>query len=73
MCKENVIEKCVGTPISWNAGCDITKTKKKKGKGKKKVTVEVKAVSFFNFFDTVETEKKKEDLSEKKEEDDDEE
>ena len=73
MCKENVIEKCIGTPISWNAGCDITKTKKKKGKGKKKVTVEVKAISFFNFFDTVETEKKKEDVSEKKEEDEDEE
>lgn len=41
-------------------GCDPTKAKKKKGKGKKKSTVTVKADSFFNFFETVETEKKEE-------------
>lgn len=58
MCKENVIEKCIGTPITWNAGCDVTKTKKKKGKGKKKVSVTIKSESFFNFFETVDTEKK---------------
>ena len=56
--KPNVIEKLVGTPITWKAGCDVTKTKKKKGKGKKKHTVEVKVDSFFNFFESVDAEKK---------------
>jgi nucleosome assembly protein 1-like 1 len=58
MCKQNVIEKCIGTPITWMPGCDVTKTKKKKGKGKKKTMVTVKCESFFNFFETVETEQK---------------
>jgi nucleosome assembly protein 1-like 1 len=72
--KPNVIEKLVGTPITWKAGCDVTKTKKKKGKGKKKHTVEVKAESFFNFFETVEAEKKEvdQDSSDEKQEDGDE-
>lgn len=56
--KPNVIEKLIGTPITWKAGCDVTKTKKKKGKGKKKHTVEVRAESFFNFFESVDAEKK---------------
>lgn len=60
MCKQNVIEKCIGTEITWMPGCDVTKTKKKKGKGKKKVNVTVKCESFFNFFETVATEKKPE-------------
>jgi len=30
MTKNNVVEKCVGTPIQWAAGCDPTKEKKKK-------------------------------------------
>ena len=58
MCKQNVIEKCIGTPITWMPGCDVTKTKKKKGKGKKKTMVTVKCESFFNFFETVEAEQK---------------
>lgn len=58
MCKQNVIEKCIGTPITWMPGCDVTKTKKKKGKGKKKTMVIVKCESFFNFFETVETAEK---------------
>ena len=57
MCKQNVIEKCIGTPISWQPGCDTTHAKKKKGKGKNKQTVLVKCPSFFNFFETVQTEK----------------
>ena len=32
--------------------------KKKKGKGKKKISVTIKSESFFNFFETVDTEKK---------------
>lgn len=50
MSQQNVIEKCVGTPITWNGGCDVTQIKKKKGKGNKKKTVVVKCESFFNFF-----------------------
>ena len=57
MSKQNVIEKCVGTPITWQPGCDTTHTKRKKGKGKHKQTVLVKCASFFNFFETVQTEK----------------
>jgi len=58
MCKQNVIEKCLGSAITWMPGCDVTKTKKKKGKGKKKTMVTVKCESFFNFFETVATEQK---------------
>ncbi len=57
MCKENIIEKCVGSKITWMPGCDVTRTKKTKGKGKKKVTVTVKSESFFNFFETIESDK----------------
>lgn len=42
LARENVIEKCVGTTIEWNEGCDPTQAKKKKkvknGKNKKTVT-----------------------------------
>ena len=58
MTKPNVVEKCIGTPIEWQAGCDPTKEKKKKKvkqQGKTKtVTTQVKCDSFFNFFETVE-------------------
>jgi len=58
MTKPNVVEKCVGTPIIWAAGCDPTKEKKKKkvksGGKQKTVTTTVKCESFFNFFETVE-------------------
>jgi nucleosome assembly protein 1-like 1 len=57
MCKENVIEKCIGQQIQWISGADPTKQKKRKGKGKKKSTVLVKAESFFNFFETVDADK----------------
>lgn len=57
MCKDNVIEKCIGQQIQWISGSDPTKQKKRKGKGKKKSTVLVKADSFFNFFETVDAEK----------------
>lgn len=68
MCKQNVIEKCIGSTIQWSPGCDPTKTKKKKGKGKKKTTVLVKAESFFNFFETVDTEKSEKPKNEKADE-----
>ena len=32
MSQQNVIDGCVGTPITWLPGCDVTHTKKKKGK-----------------------------------------
>lgn len=59
MGKQNVIEKCIGTKIEWEAGCDPTVTKKKKkvkGKDGKKTNknVTVKTDSFFNFFETIE-------------------
>jgi hypothetical protein len=52
-----MVDRSVGTTISWTAGSDVTKTKKKKGKGKKKVNVVVKCESFFNFFETIEPSK----------------
>jgi len=67
--KPNMIEKCVGTEIEWNEGCDVTvkKTKKKsKKKGSKPVTKMVKQDSFFNFFKSLSAD------DEKKEGDDDE-
>ena len=58
MARPNVVEKCVGTNIAWAQGCDPTKEKKKKkvksGGKTKTVTTQVKAESFFNFFETVE-------------------
>jgi len=58
MTKPNVVEKCIGTPIEWAAGCDPSKEKKKKKvkqNGKQKtVTTTVKCDSFFNFFETIE-------------------
>jgi hypothetical protein len=60
MKSQNIVQKAIGTTISWTPGSDVTKTKKKKGKGKKKTMVTVKCDSFFNFFETVE-EKPKQD------------
>jgi len=58
MTKPNVVEKCIGCSIEWQAGCDPTKEKKKKkvkqGGKQKTVTTTVKCDSFFNFFETVE-------------------
>lgn len=59
MSKQNVIEKCEGTEISWKEGRDVTKKKiKKKSKSKKAaqktVTKIVEQESFFNFFKTLE-------------------
>ena len=54
---QHMVDRSVGTTISWTAGSDVTKTKKKKGKGKKKVNVVVKCESFFNFFETIEPSK----------------
>lgn len=42
MSQQNVIDGCVGTPITWLPGCDVTHAKKKKGKGNKKKMVVVK-------------------------------
>ena len=67
------VDHCIGTPITWSAGSDVTKTKKKKGKGKKKTTVTVKCDSFFNFFETIEAKapvvKSSEDSDEPEDED----
>lgn len=59
MTKQNIIEKCQGTEISWKDGKDVTKKKvKKKSKNKKAgaktVTKTVEQESFFNFFKTIE-------------------
>lgn len=57
--KQNIIEKCEGTEIQWNDGCDVTiKKVKKKQKNKKSganrtITKSVKQDSFFNFFKTI--------------------
>jgi nucleosome assembly protein 1-like 1 len=58
MTKQNVIEKCDGTEITWKDGKDVTKKKiKKKSKnkktGNKTVTKTVECESFFNFFKTI--------------------
>jgi hypothetical protein len=53
MTKQNVIEQCEGTIISWKEGKDITKKKTKKKKGKKQVTTTVDCESFFNFFKSI--------------------
>jgi len=50
MSRPNVIEKCIGTEISWKAGCDPTHIKKTKKKNKKKVTVHEKVDSWFDLF-----------------------
>ena len=57
MTKQNVIEKCEGTVISWNDGKNVTvknikKKSKKKGQNKT-VTKTVELDSFFNFFKTI--------------------
>lgn len=72
MSQQNVIDGCVGTPITWLPGCDVTHTKKKKGKGSKKKTVVVKCDSFFNFFESIDVSKKeqKHDSDEEGDEDD---
>jgi nucleosome assembly protein 1-like 1 len=53
MTKQNVIEKCEGSVVTWKDGKDITKKKVKKKKGKKPVTKVVDCESFFNFFKTI--------------------
>jgi len=54
MTKQNVIEKCEGTEITWKEGKDPTKKKiKKKTKKKGTVTKIVDQESFFNFFKTI--------------------
>lgn len=65
MAKQNIIEKCVGTEISWKDGKDVTKKKvKKKSKSKnaaqKTITKTVECESFFNFFKTLEMPDEKE-------------
>ena len=57
MSRDNVIERCEGTEISWKDGKDVTKKKvkkKSKKKGAKAVTKTVEQESFFNFFKTIE-------------------
>ncbi len=60
MSSHNVIDICEGCEIKWTAGSDPTKMKKKKKqkKGGKKtnVTVTVKCDSFFNLFETINSE-----------------
>jgi nucleosome assembly protein 1-like 1 len=64
MTKQNIIEKCEGTEISWKDGKDVTKKKiKKKSKKKgqnKTITKTVEQESFFNFFKTIEMPDEKE-------------
>ena len=66
MTKQNVIEKCEGTEISWKDGKDVTKkkikkkSKNKKAGGSKTVTKTVEQESFFNFFKTIEMPEEKE-------------
>ena len=69
-----MIEKCIGTDISWTAGSDPTKEKKKKkvkkaGGGKKTITKEVKCESFFNFFETIALKEKEKEGGSKKKDD----
>jgi nucleosome assembly protein 1-like 1 len=56
MAKQNIIEVCKGTEISWKEGRDPTKKKikKKNKKTKKTETKTVDADSFFNFFKSAE-------------------
>ena len=69
MSQQNVIDSCVGTPITWLPNCDVTHAKKKKGKGAKKKTVVVKCDSFFNFFESIDA--KKNEKKDKGDSDDD--
>jgi nucleosome assembly protein 1-like 1 len=72
-----VIEKCQGTEIEWNEGCDVTvKKTKKKQKNKKTgqnrtVTKTVKQDSFFNFFKTISAEQAKEQEGNEEDEEED--
>lgn len=60
MTKQNVIEKCQGSEISWKEGKNVTqkkikkKSKNKKAAGSKTVVKTVEQESFFNFFKTIE-------------------
>jgi len=69
MSRPNVIEKCVGTEITWKQGCDPTHVKKTKKKNKKKVTVHEKIPSFFDIFQTLNFNKEEEAEKEAKEDD----
>ena len=50
-----MISACEGTPITWNAGFDVTRQKRKSkpAEGKKATTMMVRCESFFNFFDSI--------------------
>lgn len=64
---KNILEKTIGTKIQWKDGCNPCLKKTKKKKGKKKVNVTVKCDSFFNFFNDIDPETKKDDEKEKEE------
>ena len=55
--EDPLLEKCVGTPINWAAGKNVTvvtkkkKQRNKKGSGSRIVTKTERCDSFFNFFD----------------------
>lgn len=76
MSHKGVLDKTVSTEIKWkdNASNPTLKKQKKKKKGKK-VTVEVKADSFFNMFEEIDTSKieKKDNPDDEEEEGDEEE
>ena len=59
MKNQHMVDKCIGTEIHWTAGCD----------GKKKVNVVVKCESFFNFFETVESDSSKKMVHQDEDED----
>ena len=65
--KPNIMEKCEGTVIDWNDGCDVTVKKVKKKKKGNNVTKMQKQESFFNFFRTVTAEQKEGDVKEEEE------
>lgn len=65
MTKQNVIEECKGTVITWKDGKDVTKKKIKKKKGKKPVNKTVDVESFFNFFKTISLDAETVDKTEK--------
>lgn len=74
MKSRGIMDKTVTTEIKWKDSCNPTLKKQKKKKKGKKVTVEVKAESFFNIFETIdpETAEKKESNPKDDEEDDEE-
>ena len=55
MKEKSILDSTTSTNIDWKDGCNPTVKKQKKKRKGKKVNVEVQCDSFFNFFQSLET------------------